>query len=212
MVPNRDRIAEEEQQWENFGQQLFWYIRRMSPRMVQVSTQSKSMACPSRWKDFRQQRIHNMSTEVLRVEMPPGGIILTTWNPPISRIKVNMAFVVPTVWLTLVAASSRATLHFTECWCSNTSHLSSPVTNVRSESNCLACNNGSSRSQMSSMRQSYTNSLRGRCVLKISSGLFRMISQHLRSKDIKSNEKSVDMDELWLDKMNASKSYSAWNR
>jgi hypothetical protein len=52
--------------------------------------------------------------------------------------------------------------------------------------------------------QSYTNSLRGRCVLKISPELFRIISEHLRAKLIKSNEKSVGMEEFWLDKRIAS--------
>jgi hypothetical protein len=59
--------------------------------------------------------------------------------------------------------------------------------------------------------ESYTSSLKGSCVLKISPELFRIISEHLRAKLVKSNEKSVGMEEFWLDKRIASESDSAWN-
>jgi hypothetical protein len=45
-------------------------------------------------------------------------------------------------------------------------------------------------------KESYTNSLRGRCVLKISPELFRIMPWHLRAKLIKSNEKSIGMEEI----------------
>jgi hypothetical protein len=42
----------------------------MDPTNGQVDTQSKRMTFPSLRKDFRQQRIHNTSKELLDVEQP----------------------------------------------------------------------------------------------------------------------------------------------
>jgi hypothetical protein len=50
----------------------------MNPTIIQVDAQSKCMALPSLWKGFRQQRIYNMSKDILGAETPQGGIISTT--------------------------------------------------------------------------------------------------------------------------------------
>jgi hypothetical protein len=77
MVPSQECMADEERSRENFHQKLFGSIRRMNLTMVQADAQSMCMAFRSLRKALRQQSIHNMSQEVLGVEVPQGGIIST---------------------------------------------------------------------------------------------------------------------------------------
>jgi hypothetical protein len=110
-VLSHDCMVNEEEQRENFHQTVLMHSKN-EPGNYPGGHSVEVHDFPSLQKDFHQQRIHNMSNEVLNVKTPPGwhriGDVKSVSSPNYcehDRFLTNPS-------LTLSGTSSRATLHF----------------------------------------------------------------------------------------------------